>query len=132
MGLELAEYLVERRRKVTILEPGPDLGAELSIVRRARVLHELVSHGAVIHKSVSQIEIGADTVAFELEGKAMSLPCKQVIIAMGAQPDDHLQTRLAGCEAQVHRIGDCRTVGYIDGAILDARNLVLQLAPDLG
>ena len=132
VGLELAEYLVERRRKVTILEPGPDLGAELSIVRRARVLHELVSHGAVIHKSVSQIEIGADTVAFELEGKAMSLPCKQVIIAMGAQPDDHLQTRLAGCEAQVHRIGDCCTVGYIDGAILDARNLVLQLAPDLG
>ena len=29
VGLELAEYLVERRRKVTVLEPGPDLGAEL-------------------------------------------------------------------------------------------------------
>jgi 2,4-dienoyl-CoA reductase (NADPH2) len=127
VGLELAEYLVERRRKVTVLEPGPDLGAELSIVRRARVLHQLAAHGTVIHKSVAQIEIGTDNITFAVDGTAQSLPCKQVIIAMGAQPDDSLTARLAGGKAQVHRIGDCRTVGYIDGAILDARNLVQEL-----
>jgi 2,4-dienoyl-CoA reductase-like NADH-dependent reductase (Old Yellow Enzyme family)/NADPH-dependent 2,4-dienoyl-CoA reductase/sulfur reductase-like enzyme len=127
VGLELAEYLVERRRKVTVLEPGPDLGAELSIVRRARVLHQLASQGAVIHKSVAQIEIGSDSISFAVGGTAQSLPCKQVIIAMGAQADDSLMARLAGSEAQVHRIGDCRTVGYIDGAILDARNLVQEM-----
>jgi 2,4-dienoyl-CoA reductase-like NADH-dependent reductase (Old Yellow Enzyme family)/thioredoxin reductase len=132
VGLELAEYLVERHRKVTILEPGPHLGAELAIVRRARVLHELASHGTIIHKSVEQIAIGAQEVTFALDGSPMSLPCKQVIIAMGAQPDDHLKMQLAGSAAQVHRIGDCRTVGYIDGAILDARNLVQALAPQLG
>ncbi|MEZ5501885.1 MAG: FAD-dependent oxidoreductase [Halioglobus sp.] len=41
VGLELAEYLVERRRHVTVLECGPAFGPELSIVRRARVLHLL-------------------------------------------------------------------------------------------
>ena len=40
VGLELAEYLVERGRRVTVLEPGPALGPELAIVRRARVLHK--------------------------------------------------------------------------------------------
>jgi 2,4-dienoyl-CoA reductase (NADPH2) len=124
VGLELAEYLVERRRKVVVLEPGPDLGAELAIVRRARVLHLLREHGAVIHRQASAIEIGADTVTFELDGEARSLPARQVIIAMGARSDDTLQTRLAGLQAQVHRIGDCRDVGYIDGAILDARHVV--------
>jgi 2,4-dienoyl-CoA reductase (NADPH2) len=124
VGLELAEYLMERRRKVVVLEPGPDLGAELAIVRRARVLHMLREHGAVMHRQVSAIEIGADTVSFELKGEASSLPARQVIIAMGAQPDDSMQARLAGQGVQVHRIGDCRDIGYIDGAILDARQLV--------
>lgn len=124
VGLELAEYLVERRRKVAILEPGPDLGAELAIVRRARVLHMLREHGAVIHRQVAAIRIGADTVSFELKGEARSLPARQVIIAMGAQPDYSLQARLDELQAQVHRIGDCRDVGYIDGAILDARQVV--------
>ena len=127
VGLELAEYLVERRRKVAVLEPGPDLGAELAIVRRARVLHLLREHGAVIHSKASAIRISADAVSFELEGEPQSLPAKQVIIAMGAQPDGSLATALAGSGAQVHRIGDCREVGYIDGAMLDARKLVQRI-----
>lgn len=127
VGLELAEYLVERGRKVTVLEPGPDLGAELAIVRRARVLHLLREHGAVIHSKASAIRISADAVSFELEGEPQSLPAKQVIIAMGAQPDGSLATALAGSGAQVHRIGDCREVGYIDGAMLDARKLVQRI-----
>ena len=128
VGLELAEYLVERRRKVTVLEPGPDLGAELAIVRRARVLHQLREHGVAVHKSVTAIEIGQDNVSFELEGAAMTLPCKQVIIAMGAQPDSSLLAQLSEGTAQLHQLGDCRAVGYIDGAILDARKLVQAIA----
>ena len=95
VGLELAEYLVERRRKVVVLEPGADLGAELAIVRRARVLHLLREHGAVIHRNVASIQIGAQSVSFELENEARSLPAKQVIIAMGAQPDDRMLAQLA-------------------------------------
>jgi 2,4-dienoyl-CoA reductase (NADPH2) len=127
VGLELAEYLVERRRKVVVLEPGPDLGAELAIVRRARVLHLLREHGALIHRNASSIRIGSDTVSFELKGELQALPAKQVIIAMGAQPDDSLLAALADRGPQVHRIGDCREVGYIDGAILDARKLVQRI-----
>ena len=127
VGLELAEYLVERRRKVTVLEPGPSFGPELAIVRRARVLHMLKAHGAVLHRGVANIDIGADSVSFELEGNQQSLPASQVIIAMGAEPDDRLQAELSLGKAQVHRIGDCREMSYIDGAILDARKLVQAL-----
>jgi 2,4-dienoyl-CoA reductase (NADPH2) len=127
VGLELAEYLVERRRKVTVLEPGPDLGPELAIVRRARVIHMLGEHGATLHKAVENIEIGADTVSFELQDQRQTLSCKQVIIAMGAQPDDSLVSQLSAGKTRVHRIGDCREIGYIDGAILDARKLVQTL-----
>lgn len=127
VGLELAEYLVERRRKVTILEPGPALGAELAIVRRARVLHLLREHGVEIHRGATITRIGADKVNYELKGEQQEVACKQVIIAMGAEGDSSLEEQLAGGGARVHRIGDCGNVGYIDGAILDARNLVQQL-----
>jgi 2,4-dienoyl-CoA reductase (NADPH2) len=127
VGLELAEYLVERRRNVTILEPGTAFGPELSIVRRARVLHELKAHGAVLHKSVTAIEIGARIVSFSLGGEHQQIACDQVIIALGAEPDDSLLTQLSAGRAQVHQIGDCRRVGYIDGAMLDARELVQRL-----
>ena len=127
VGLELAEYLVERRRTVTVLEPGPTLGPELAIVRRARVLHLLQAHGAILHKLVADIEIGERTVRFSVGAQIQEKACGQVIIALGAQPDDSLFKRLSESSAQVHQIGDCRAIGYIEGAILDARELVQRL-----
>ena len=127
VGLELAEFLIERNRKVIVLEPGPSFGAELSIVRRARVLHLLEEDGAELHKSVGDLKIGAHMIRFSLDGEVQERKCTQVIIAMGAEPDDSLLKELAGSSARIHQIGDCREVGYIDGAILDARKLVQQM-----
>jgi 2,4-dienoyl-CoA reductase (NADPH2) len=127
VGLELAEYLLERGRKITVLEPGATFGPELSIVRRARVLHMLELHGAELHKSAENIDIGVDGVSFTLDGKVQIQPCQQVIIAMGAQPDDSLLQQLSDCDAELHQIGDCREIGYIDGAILDARTVVQKM-----
>jgi 2,4-dienoyl-CoA reductase (NADPH2) len=127
VGLELAEYLVERDRKVTVLEPGPALGTGLAIVRRARVLHCLREAGAVLYRSVEQIEIGPESVSFVCKGKAGAASAGHVLVAMGAEPGDKLCVDLPGAGASVHSIGDCRHIGYIDGAILDARELVQKL-----
>jgi 2,4-dienoyl-CoA reductase (NADPH2) len=127
VGLELSEYLVERGRKVTILEPGPSLGPELAIVRRARVLHMLREHGVNIQRGTRIDRIEADRVVFTQDQEEKSLPCKQVIIAIGAEADDSLEQQLADGGSQVHRIGDCRDKSFIDGAILDARKLVQQI-----
>jgi 2,4-dienoyl-CoA reductase (NADPH2) len=127
VGLELSEYLVERGRKVTILEPGPSLGPELAIVRRARVLHMLREHGVNIQRGTRIDRIEADRVVYTQDQEEKSLPCKQVIIAIGAEADDSLEQQLADGGSQVHRIGDCRDKSFIDGAILDARKLVQQI-----
>jgi NADPH-dependent 2,4-dienoyl-CoA reductase/sulfur reductase-like enzyme len=127
VGLELSEFLVERGRKVTILEPGADLGPELAIVRRARVLYMLREHGVDTQVGTQINNIGTDKVSYTQEGVEKSVPCKQVIIAIGVEPDAGLEEQLADSGAQVHRIGDCREKSFIDGAILDARKLVQQL-----
>ncbi len=127
VGLELAEYLVERGRKVSVIEPGHSLGAELAIVRRARVLHMLRAHGVDIHSNSPIREITTDAVVFEQDGETQSLPAKQVIIAMGAEGDTRLSDPLESSSTTVHRIGDCKDISYIDGAILSARELVASL-----
>jgi 2,4-dienoyl-CoA reductase (NADPH2) len=130
VGLELAEYLVERRRNVIVLEPSESLGAELSIVRRARVIHQLRAHGAVLHRNAPVTEIGQGSVTYQLDGKEQVAYGKQVIIAMGAQPETTMADSIlsdAGNHIKVSSIGDGRNVGYIEGAILDARELVQSM-----
>jgi 2,4-dienoyl-CoA reductase (NADPH2) len=130
VGLELAEYLVERGRRVTILEPGPTLGAELSIVRRARVLHLLEAHGVELRRNVEVTAIETTQVNYTADGEPGSAPASQVIIALGAQPDATLADALhadSRVQAGIGTIGDCREVGYIEGALLDARRLVQTL-----
>ncbi len=130
VGLELAEYLVERGRKVVVLEPEGSLGAELSIVRRARVIHQLRAHGATLHTDAVVTSIEKNRVIYQLEGQQHETPCQHVIIAMGAQPETTMADLLSGNsdnKAAIANIGDGRSIGYIEGAILDARKLVQSL-----
>ncbi len=130
VGLELAEYLVERGRKVTVLEPGGSLGAELSIVRRARVIHQLRAHGAVIHSNAVVSSIEKKKVIYQMEDAEHEVSCQHVIIAMGAEPESTMADMLrndASNTAVVSSIGDGRRIGYIQGAILDAREIVRSL-----
>lgn len=127
VGLELAEYLVERGREVTVLEPSANLGAELSIVRRARVVHELREAGVGLVKNAEIQKILTGTVEYELEGESHELASDQVIIAMGAQPNTILADELNRAGIEAVTVGDCHHVGYIEGAILGGREAALAL-----
>ncbi|MCZ6830431.1 MAG: FAD-dependent oxidoreductase [Gammaproteobacteria bacterium] len=127
VGLELAEYLVARGRQVTVLEPSENLGAELSIVRRARVVHELREHGVEMLRQVEIDEITASSVRYTVAGKSSEIGTQQVIISMGAKPNPTLADQLKAEGMEVASIGDCNEVGYIEGAMLSARKLALSL-----
>ena len=74
VGIELAEFLAERGRKVSVLEEAPRLGKGLTLVRRMRILAELAEHGVGLHGGVSEIAIDATDVSFvDAAGKARRL-----------------------------------------------------------
>jgi 2,4-dienoyl-CoA reductase-like NADH-dependent reductase (Old Yellow Enzyme family)/NADPH-dependent 2,4-dienoyl-CoA reductase/sulfur reductase-like enzyme len=127
VGLELAEFLIERGRKVTVLEPSASLGRNLSIVRRSRVVHLLKEHGANLLTNVQINEITKAGVLFEHSEEAHLAKADQVIIAMGANPNLDLANALQARNIRSTAIGDCTSVGYIHGAIADARNAVLGI-----
>jgi len=128
VGLELAEFLIERGRQVVVLEPGPHLGRELAIVRRWRVLDNLRSHDVPLITGVSVTRIDAGGVDYrDSNGDTQRLPADSVVMAMGAEPDDSLATQLAASGLSVQRIGDCGELGYIDGAIHSAAEVALRV-----
>ncbi len=118
VGLELAEFLLERGRAVTVLEEGPSLGRELSIVRRWRVLDSLRQHGAELLTAVRVAEIGRKTVSYvSAEGETRQLAADSVVLAVGARPDDRLAKELESVRVPVLTAGDGAAIGYIEGAI---------------
>jgi 2,4-dienoyl-CoA reductase-like NADH-dependent reductase (Old Yellow Enzyme family)/NADPH-dependent 2,4-dienoyl-CoA reductase/sulfur reductase-like enzyme len=127
VGLELAEYLIERGRKVTVIEPSYDLGKELSVVRRARVLHMLEHDGATLIKNAEVSKITSDAVHYKGNDGDAVVATDNVIISLGAAKNMSLADQLSGHNIPVSSIGDGHEIGYIEGAILSARKLAVTI-----
>ena len=118
VGIELAEFLHERGRTVTVIEPAPRLGKGLLLVRRMRILAELKEHGVALHGGAQDIAIEPGAVRFtDAAGAVQQVKADHVIVAMGASGDTALADRLRGEGFTVESVGDCNGVGYIEGAI---------------
>lgn len=122
VGVELAEFLAERGRRVTVLEPGPDLATEMAHPRRWRALHEARRHGVRFETAVTVTEISDTEVHFRRGDYAElnHVSADQVIVASGVVPDTALAERIAAAGHAVEVVGDAGEVRYIEGAIRSA------------
>ncbi|MFK3819694.1 FAD-dependent oxidoreductase [Pseudomonas sp. NPDC089407] len=118
VGLELAEFLIARGRQVCVLESASHLGRELAIVRRWRVLHGIRVHGGQLLTGVTVTAIEGKYVRYRTaEGEACEVRADSVVLASGAMPDTTLAQALGNEGFKVVSIGDCESLGYIEGAI---------------
>lgn len=124
VGLELAEFLAERGREVTVLEQGEKFGVELSIVRRWRLLEDLQHLGVALRAGTRIASIGTQSVLLEGGGE---LPADTVILASGATGDLSVAELSRSLGFQTHVAGDCGGVGYIEGAIRGAHAVARAL-----
>jgi 2,4-dienoyl-CoA reductase-like NADH-dependent reductase (Old Yellow Enzyme family)/NADPH-dependent 2,4-dienoyl-CoA reductase/sulfur reductase-like enzyme len=125
VGIELAEFLLERGRKVTVVDEAPRFGAGLTLVRRMRILDELAEHGVNLQPSAKDIAIDEKGVSFiDAQGNAQYAPADHVIVAKGASSNLGLAESLEAKGITVYRIGDARGVSYIEGAIRSATDAV--------
>ncbi|MNE04721.1 putative NADH oxidase [compost metagenome] len=118
VGLELAEFLIARGRQVCVLESGTHLGRELSIVRRWRVLHGVAEHGGQMLTGITVTAIEGNRVRYQTaDGQSADVRGDSVVLASGAMPDTRLGDALSSAGLNVTSIGDCQSLGYIEGAI---------------
>ncbi|MBF5004307.1 oxidoreductase [Diaphorobacter caeni] len=118
VGLELAEFLLDRGREVTVLEPGTHPGTELSIVRRWRVVEAVKAHGKLQLLAQVQRITKKEVIWTDKSGAEQNTPADSVIIALGAQPDASVAEAIAALtKVPVRQLGDSSAVGYIEGAM---------------
>ena len=118
VGLELAEFLLNRGREVTVLDPGTHPGTELPIVRRWRVYDAVKNHGKLLMQAnVTRID-RKEVVWTDKKGEEYRTPADSVVLAIGAEADSTVADLLQSItQIPVRRIGDCNDLGYIEGAM---------------
>jgi pyruvate/2-oxoglutarate dehydrogenase complex dihydrolipoamide dehydrogenase (E3) component len=128
VGVELAEFLAERHRNVTLIEPGPAFGTELTIVRRWRIMHALRHLGATLLSSTQMLEIKRDRVVYRTKtGQVQTRRADTVIIALGAESNNSIVDSLRSVCATVHCIGDASELGYIEGAVRSGNRVAREI-----
>jgi len=123
VGLELAEFLVERGRRVAVIEEGPYLAPQMAIPRRWRTLHILREHGTELLIGARVLGFTDRGVEISSDGEERTIDADSILLASGVVPDGRLAEALAGLDCEVHRIGDSDAVGYIEGAMLSGAQI---------
>lgn len=128
VGLELAEFLHERGRQVTVVDDVAQFGRGLSPTRRSVMLEHLPDDGIVLHEGASEIAIGEKAVTFVgANGAPVEALADTVIIAKGAEVNTGLYDELTAAGIDAHMVGDCQGVGYILGAVRTAADVAARI-----
>ncbi len=128
VGVELAGFLAERGREVHVLEETPQLARAMALPRRWRTLHELRERGVRLHTGVHVERITERGVRYrEGDEPARLLEVDTVILASAATPNRTLLDALRGVAPEIHELGDCSGVGYIEGALRDGAKIARTL-----
>jgi 2,4-dienoyl-CoA reductase (NADPH2) len=127
VGLELAEFLAERGRTVTVIEEGEKFGTELAVVRRWRVLEDIKHLGVVLINKTRVTQITAGFVTLAGAGDTVDVATDSVILASGARGDLSLADLSRELGFETHVAGDCDGVSYIEGAVRGGHHVALAL-----
>lgn len=127
VGLELAEFLAERGRSVTVLESGKHLGLPMAMPRRWTAVRRAAQHGVVLVREADVVSINRASVRYRLGDREFEARGDTVVVASHVEPDESLAERLSARGLRVRVVGDAHEVGYIEGAMHSAHRVAREL-----
>ncbi|BBO86258.1 NADH oxidase [Desulfosarcina ovata subsp. sediminis] len=117
VGLETAHYLLEMRKRVTVVEMGEALGQDMPMITRMPLLLQLGAKGARMLAEARAREIRTNGVRVDIKGEETWLHADFVVLCTGDVADQELETALGSHGIPVHAIGDCRQPGDMPAAV---------------
>ena len=120
-GCEVAEFLVKRGRKVTIVEETDQIGMEIPYLQRILLVPWLREKGTPILTEVKYDKITREGLTImDKKGVKQTLKANNIIVALPPRPNTGLFDALQGKGQKTFMIGDCkRGPGLIMNAIAD-------------
>ncbi len=109
-GCELAEFLLKRGRKVTIVDKAEITGEGLVMTMKEYLFTWFEKKGVEMIGGVAEyVEIGEKGLTIiDGEGKKRTIEADTVILALPLKPDTGLADALQGKVPEVYAVGDCK------------------------
>ena len=121
VGSELALFLAERGKKVSIVEMLYGVALDMNLFSRFYLLDKLGELGVEILANTTAKEImDKRVVALDAEGNRQSIEADTIVLATGFRSNNGLEKKLKGKVPEVYTIGDCVSLGKVWGAIHSA------------
>lgn len=127
VGLETAEYLAEKGKRVTVLETLSEVGVDVEPTNRKVLLERLKDHGVDILTKVNVIEITDHGIVLMIGHDKKTLNADTVILALGATSNKQLEDLMHGESWEMYSIGDCTAPRNILEAIHDGAWVARQI-----
>jgi NADPH-dependent 2,4-dienoyl-CoA reductase/sulfur reductase-like enzyme len=128
VGSELAWFLAEKGKKVTIVEMLGAVAMDMNMFSRIYLLDKLGELGVNMAVDTTARRItDKGVVAIDAEGMRKVIEADTVILAAGFKCNNPLEKKLKGMGPEVYAIGDCVKPGKIEGAIGAAWRVARQI-----
>jgi 2,4-dienoyl-CoA reductase (NADPH2) len=120
-GCELAEFLVKRGRKVTIVDTSEELCDMMPVRNKIKLLKWLPKKGATLIGGIKEyVEINKQGLTvITKESQRQTIETDTIVTALPLRPDSDLSLALQGKVPEIYSIGDCREPGLIINAVAD-------------
>ncbi len=120
-GCQIAEFLVKRGRKVTIVDTAKEIGdGLLEILVKPRLLNWLAEKGVTMMTEVKYEEITDNGLTITTkEGKKQTIEADTIVTVMPLLPNTELLKSLEGRVREIYTIGDCKEPHLTVDAIAD-------------
>jgi 2,4-dienoyl-CoA reductase-like NADH-dependent reductase (Old Yellow Enzyme family)/thioredoxin reductase len=128
VGCELAVFLAERGRRVTILENTDQLAPEMAWPFKWMVLDKLNRYKVDILTEVKYETLRDGSVDIALKnGEKRSVAADTMIVATGTGPDGEIQAAFQGAAPEVYLVGDCGKMSFIKDSIAEGRRIGMAI-----
>jgi len=116
-GCQLAEFLVKRGRKVTIVDTAEELGEGLVPERKTRLFVWFRIKGVTLISGAKLEEVTDKGLTITTkEGNRQTIEADNIVPAMPLAPNERLSKSIAGQVPETYLIGDCKDPGLIPDA----------------
>ena len=121
VGIEVAEFLAERGKQVTVVEVLDEVARDMELITRKLTMKRLAVLPVEIltRTAITRLDDGQATVRTD-EGSRMIGPFDSVVVAVGTRPNRELVASLNERDIEVHVVGDAQAPGQIIGAVQSA------------
>jgi len=124
VGCELAGFLAERGRKVTVLEESDQVASEMPLPQKWRLMYHLEKMGAKLLTGIKCREITPQGVKIAgADGVKRLVSAGTVIIAAGTEPDPEGLKAFEGLAPEVYAAGDCSKISLIRDSVAEGARI---------